>query len=489
MKFRLDRVKVTLPKGVIFRSMGIVAFGTIVSQVLSVAMTPVLTRLYTPSDFGVITLFIATLGVLNTFDSCSYETAIPLPLEEGIARDLVALATSILVITSIICLLFLWGIDAFGILGKSHDLLGGLKFLLPVGMLGIGMFQILNLWTIRLKDFRTVARSKIFQSISLVTTQAGAGVAGLGAPGLIGGYLVGQFTGIGTMLRTSGILPLTITWKRMRVAASAYRKFPMFQMWATLAGAIGLQIPVFLLVRFFGTADAGNYGLTMRILGLPLVLFGQSVSQVFYPLLASSSSDPAAVRAMMERTIIGLLVPSVCIFGFTAVSAPALFPMIFGTAWTEAGQIAQILAPWFLLWFISSPISSILLVKQRQGTALILNLTEMILRVAAIWIGSRSGSVRMAIGALTCAGVGISGGFILLALHLSGSSLKQIWRQSPRFFGLTAITVGILAGLAALAPSLPLKVTLGSCVVVLLPFVIYGWGELHRVPLTGGAHG
>src|SRR3990172_2772668 len=76
-----QRIRLVLPRGGFARSVAVLAGGTTLAQVISILVSPALTRLYTPEDFGALAVYISILSMLLVVASWSYELAIALPEE------------------------------------------------------------------------------------------------------------------------------------------------------------------------------------------------------------------------------------------------------------------------------------------------------------------------------------------------------------------------------------------------------------------------
>ncbi|SVD81723.1 uncharacterized protein METZ01_LOCUS434577, partial [marine metagenome] len=66
--------------------------GTTIAQAIPIAISPILTRIYTPEDFGVLALFISITTILGTIANGRYELAIVLPKRDNNALELTALS-------------------------------------------------------------------------------------------------------------------------------------------------------------------------------------------------------------------------------------------------------------------------------------------------------------------------------------------------------------------------------------------------------------
>jgi len=79
--------------------------GTTIAQALPIAISPILTRIYTPEDFGVFALFISISAIFAAIVNGKYELAIVVPEKDEDAYNIAAL--SLLIATGISVVLLL----------------------------------------------------------------------------------------------------------------------------------------------------------------------------------------------------------------------------------------------------------------------------------------------------------------------------------------------------------------------------------------------
>ena len=89
--------------------------GTAVSMGISLLSSPILSRLYTPEEFGVLTTFTSVYSVLLIAATCRYELAILLPKEEEEALSVTLLGAGFSVVFSLALALVLTVMDFFGV--------------------------------------------------------------------------------------------------------------------------------------------------------------------------------------------------------------------------------------------------------------------------------------------------------------------------------------------------------------------------------------
>jgi O-antigen/teichoic acid export membrane protein len=366
------------------------AAGTAATQVLLVMTSPILTRLYSPSDFGLYGVVAAVILLLNAVSSLRYELAITLPQAEQTAEDLLVLCLGLSFCFSCLLASILW--FARGALQRLVLPFGGsygLLWIIPLGVLAAGLLEAAGYMNIRRKRFGTLSAARVGQGCFQTVFQLVVGIWAPGALSLMLGDLVSRTMAAVALLRSA---PLSAYCHRnrlvnLRETAITYVRFPKFMMAANFLNIFDLQLPLLLVPFLFGTASAGNYFLAYRVLILPMALVGGAVSQVFMSEAARVSiSDPAlgALTKKLANTLLLLYSP---MYVAIALAGKSIFSALFGMEWATAGTYAQVLAPMALVWAVAGPLSSILLVKNRLKESMVFTLLGLSCRAAAIAIG------------------------------------------------------------------------------------------------------
>ena len=396
------------PRGEFGRSVLTVMSGTVIAQAVPVLASPVLTRLYTPADFGVFALFLATAAVFGTLATGRYELAVMLPEDNATALSVVRLC---LLVTLAVTGLSLGAATLFGSLIGSWFENDGLRLwalLVPVSVLLTGVQQTFNHWSNRGKRFRRVARSRVAQSFTAAMTIIAIGSFQGGPAGLIVGYLSGQTVAVVWIVVTAyrGEIRQLLDAPRVgaRRIASRYRDFPRFMGPAALLGVVSSQLPVLLLTSFFGATVAGFVSLSQRVIRLPISVVAQSIGEVFRQRASEDYVRRGECRGVFLGTLKNLGLIATLPFGTLAVAAPWLFAFVFGEEWRTAGEYAQIFAAMYFLQFIVSPLSFLFMVAERQKASLVLQAFLVTACTAALVAGYRIfGSATAAIALLTAA--------------------------------------------------------------------------------------
>lgn len=373
-----------LPKSRLKRAITVTVTGAALAQLIVLAASPLLTRLYTPEDFGVLGVFSALLGILGIAVCLRYEFAIPLAEDDASVVNLLMLSLIVTLLVS--CLIGvsvgLWGEVIVGWLNTAA--LGPLLWLLPVGVLTVGCGRILTHWAIRRQAFGRITRTRVSRSVGQVATQIGCGYLALGPVGLLVGQIIGQSAGITTLAyafhRTEGRRWRTIRLHSMAQLAARFVNLSTFGTGAALLNIGGRLAPALLIAALHGAEVAGLFALAHRILNTP-VLFSGAVAQVYLgeaPRLVRA--DGESIYTLFKATTWRLLVFGVLSLGLVVVAGPQLFALVFGSAWTEAGRFAQFLAFMTLGQLVVAPVAQTLIVLERQDVQLAWD----VLRVGAL---------------------------------------------------------------------------------------------------------
>jgi O-antigen/teichoic acid export membrane protein len=338
--------------------------GTTIAQAIPIAISPILTRLYTPEEFGLFALFLAIVSIFGVVATMRYEMAIVQPEKREDAVNLVLLSAIISTAISLalfICI-FVFNTEIKNSLGNSD--IGTVLYWAPLSVLLIGLYKSLNYWHVRTKHFDMIAKSKVGKGASMASTQVGLGAMAI-TGGLILGYVVSFFVAVLMLLRSiiaDRGFSITLSGKsRLLKNAKKYKRMPKYSALGALSNTISSQMPILVISRFYEMSVAGFFGLTIRVLSVPMSLVSEAVGQVLLQKLSEMHhTEPAKKKPLVIKiffTLTLIMVPfTVLIFVFGA----DIFAFVFGEQWREAGAMASIFVFSIAIRFAVSPLSMVL---------------------------------------------------------------------------------------------------------------------------------
>ncbi|MFC3210888.1 lipopolysaccharide biosynthesis protein [Planomicrobium okeanokoites] len=384
--------------------------GTAFAQILPILASPILTRLYTPEEFGELGLFIALLGVFSVIASFKYELAIALPKKEEDAVNIFALSILFAMSFSAVLMTAIVVVHNTMEIKFIDEHFATYVWLFPVAVLLLGIFQALSNWNIRNQDFKLIAATQYYRSSTIVTYQIGGGFLGGSSLILITAQVVGQlvavlkmgYTSINKLKENKGFIT-KLNLKKMLIR---YKRFPLFYSGSALLNTLSVQLPLFMLAFYFNPTIVGYYTLANRVLAAPISIVGNAIAQPYLQKAVEKSHDNKLEIFSLQifKTLLSIgLVPIIVV----AIISPELFMIIFGSEWVKAGIYVQLIATWLLFVFISSPLSHIFTILELQKESLFFNLVLFISRVAVLAIGGTIGN-----DLLTIAMFGITGAIL-----------------------------------------------------------------------------
>lgn len=377
-----------LKKGSFIEKVALLTGGTAGAQIILLLAAPILSRLYSPEDFGMLAVYSGILGIIVVIASARYQLCIPLPDSDDDANHILVLGFLILCFIGFVTSVgvFIWGEELLALL--KIPMLRDYLWLLPVGVFFSGLYQLLSYMAIREKAFKNLAKTKLAQAITTVTLQLGCFKLGGGAliVGQASGQSIGSFSLWRTLLKSETLKK--ISWTKLSNVAKRYRNFALYSSMAGLSNTAGTQLIPILFTSFFSPFYAGLYALTHRVLSLPMNVIGSAVSQVFLG-DGRESVRTGMLAKQALRVHQSLILLSMPVLFILLLEGPFLFAVVFGDNWSEAGVFAQLLSPWLYLAFTASPISSVNTLLEKQKFAFRFDFLMLLSRVLVISVGSK----------------------------------------------------------------------------------------------------
>ena len=357
--------------------------GSVFGQLIMLLATPIVTRLYSPSDYGILSLYGVVVSVTLVFATLKYELAIPLPKEDEKAINLMALCLLSVLGVSAISSLLIYSIGDSLFSGIQMSLLSPYLWLISLSVLGGGVYGVLNYGAIRDKCYSDIAKTQVNKSIYGSTGKITLGFLNISPLGLMLGELIGQVTGCLTLLRSflerHRQKLSCVSWKAMLSVSKQYYRFPLYSCPSVLFNTLAFQMPVLMLIRLYGPDTVGLYSLANSVLILPASLISAAVSQVYLGEIAQYiHKEPARVKRYYHAVTRKLALISLPMISLIAVLAPFFFPLVFGAVWKEAGFYCVALAATIIAQLIFSP-TSILHYCGRNNWVLLFDISRTVL--------------------------------------------------------------------------------------------------------------
>jgi O-antigen/teichoic acid export membrane protein len=421
----------TLRRNGFVRSVAALVGGTVFSQAIILLALPVITRLYSPSDFSILAVYLSLLSMIAVAACLRFDVAIPLPERDDDAANLLVIA-----LLSSLLVSLLTGVLAWLFSGPILIAIGIPQFkpyvpLIPVAVFLFSTASALQFWMIRKKEFGKTARTKILQTTGDVGTQVTLGLAGIGPVGLLTGQMLNSSIAVLRYgiraLRSDAALLKTVNRSDMRRMFREYDRFPKYSTIESLGSIAGLQLPILLIASLAAVTEVGYLNLAMRAMQAPMALIGSAVAQV-YVSRAPAEYREGRLGSFTTRMLGGLMKAGVGPLLFAAIIAPVAFPMIFGKQWSRAGELVAWMSPWFIMQFLVSPVSMTLSVTGNQKIAVALQLSGLAIRIIAVGFAAKF-MPRYIVELYALSGFAFYTGYFIVVAKIAQIKLRPLARE------------------------------------------------------------
>jgi O-antigen/teichoic acid export membrane protein len=371
------------------RKVLVLAGGTAAGQLLSLLAVPLIARLYTPADYGILGIYMSALGLMVPVAALRFESGVPGAESDSVAARLIIVALTAVVLSGMVITLSLV------VLGPRLEQIGTLKplipfaWLVPLGVTLAGAYQSFTFWCIRKQDFRVLSTTKIAQGAGMVSAQLLLGIGHRGPLGLLVGHMIGQSSGITTLMRRifskdRGSFQ-HINPGKLVDTARQYHRFPKLSVAALLLETSSVHLPLLLFATGYGVTVMGWVSLVTGVISAPLGVLAANIGQVYFAELAElKRSDPRGVPRAFLRRLWQLVLFGTSLTTLAVVFGSFLIPVFFGQPWKNSALCLQLWSPVILFGFVAAPFGWVLDALQRQDLHLARGVLRLILPAIAV---------------------------------------------------------------------------------------------------------
>lgn len=329
--------------------------GSVSGQVLTLLASFLLTRLYSPEAFAHLEMFALVTGIGAVLGTGKYDQALMLPQEESEARSLFfagqrfvavfALFVGIAAIATSSWVSEKWSLPAWPWIAWG----------LPFAVALAAHARLLEYWRHRQSEVVSVAWANLSGPLASESTKI-ATASALPFSGLTWGAALGIFMRWAVMARG-----VEHPWRGKPDAevVRAYRDYPTWVWAGSAMNRLAQWLHVLLLGVALGPVMLGLLALARRVVMQPLSLLAAAVAPVLFK-SATDLADGPELNRLFFRSLAVLSSLGGVTWLAVALAPDYSMAWLFGEEWTEAMEVLRILAPWFVLNFITAGLGAML---------------------------------------------------------------------------------------------------------------------------------
>jgi O-antigen/teichoic acid export membrane protein len=361
-----------LLKSEIIRSSSVLISGTIIAQLVSILLQPILRRLYSPESFGILSAYMSIIGMIVILCSLRYDDTIVLPKSDKESINLVGLSLFISFCFNLLIfiLVLILGGKIKSFLNLPVNFPVKILYIIPAGAFLFSIYQSLNSWLIRKKKYISVSVNKLVRR----STEGSAQIlfAFLKSfNGLIYSDIIGQTANAATAAIQSkkyGLNFNLLSLAKIKYVFRKYSEFPKFNLLPAFMSSCSYLLPPIFIVKFFSPETAGFFDLSKLLLSIPMALIASAISNVLLQRISERYNRKESFMSEIKPILYIVLFIAVAEIAAIMFFGEELFKIVFGSQWITSGKISKIMVWSFALNFIASSFTSIFVSMRRIKT-------------------------------------------------------------------------------------------------------------------------
>lgn len=402
---------------------GTLVSGQVAAQLIAFAAYPLLTRLFTPDDFGLYNVFYSYIEVFIILSTGKYELSVVAAKSDVEAN---AIARMTLRINTCVSLLLLTVVLALTLAGvRLGPLVPSLALLIPFMVFFCGSTRVYSFLCNRGKRYRTIASGEVTTSAAGVALKAIAGWLAplwgwLHAVGLPLGTVAGK--AVGNLYYRLRVGRLSATDRASeRTLMRRYHNFPLYVMPKEFVSSFSANLPFLWLAAYFDNAAIGLFSLALTFTIRPVRILNNAFEAVFYADTTQKVQQGAPIGAPIRRFVLVLNAVAIPLMAAGFFYAEPVFTFLFGDKWIGTGYYVRCLIPWLCVMLTANSLMFVSNLFGTQRVDFFFQIALLVLRVAALG----AGLLRHDFGLAVLLFAAVSG---TVQLALLGWYLFQIYR-------------------------------------------------------------
>lgn len=359
----------------ISKNLGFLASGNIISQIIPIALMPVISRLYDPGTMGKVSSIFVISSILATISTLRLELAIVLTKSVTQSVDYCKYVLSIA--TIFLSILFVFIIFYFNYTSSLTTYLGDFILIIPLMAWIIALYSTLSMLASKFRNFKQLSIGSIYFQVILCICSIFFGLFKFGDSGLIFSRMSATIGASLYLLRNLSCkfhIYIYPTLHELRHFISTYKQFPLYNLPYSLSGQFLRDLPILFFSILGESFFSGQY-LIARMSAMTLGSFlNNSFSNYFYREafdLQGSLKFSEFVLSLMKY----LLITCAPIYFMFGIVSKDIFIVIFGKNWSDAGNIYSYIVFPGLLSVLTGWPERIIEIKSQQKLIFYLQIT------------------------------------------------------------------------------------------------------------------
>lgn len=359
-------------------------------QAIGFLFTPVLSRLYAPSDFGAFLIFTNIFSILNISITLRYEQAILYEKNSKSTQDIFSLSCfcSIVLLAFATPLLFL-----FHPFDKFSNHVGFIILLLITSAFFSASQKIFMMLLTKWRNFKSISNINFLKPGLVGFIQVMIGLLSVGFLPLAIGHTLAYLTLLSaTLYFDARLIKYVARFKispNLVETAHKFKDYPIFNMSQNVVYVISEAAIPFLIVAKYGLAAGGIYWFASKVTTVPSQVLVESVRPMVYKQVSSCMLHGNKILNTLLKNSVLLSIPFLFFSLVLYFFGSFIFNSVFGAKWDNGGILASILLISSAVNAAIVPFIATLPVIKRQHHFLIVEVVCLVVKSLSFLLFSR----------------------------------------------------------------------------------------------------
>jgi O-antigen/teichoic acid export membrane protein len=369
-----------------FKNVFTLITGNTIAQIIGLLAIPILSRMYTPEEFGEVALFIGIVNVIAIAANARYDMAIVPPKRSSQAFHLFAGSIGVAIVVTVFLFIVVAVFKGTITSAFNAESFNQIIWLLPLLVFLLATHKSMHYWFNRDKKYKTIAQNRVILSSTQTGVKLGRFAFTNGYWGLVIGTIVGEFVAwavyVVKIIRNDIWRLRFLSRKSMRKALKEYANFPKFLMPMAVINTFSVNILIFSLSAIASSTIVGFYERAWRVINMPFSLLSTSFGNVFYEQMTKTVNPK---RLYTVSYFANLAIATVVLTPIMLWGEP-IFGFVLGKEWIAAGTIAKLIAPLTISNYATACVSNVFSAFKKNQLLLVWQVAYLLIVVSWIFL-------------------------------------------------------------------------------------------------------
>ena len=364
--------------------------GTLFAQVLSLISLPIITHMYSPTDYGYYNLLILITIVLLPISTLKLETTIVTSKKNIEKNELMILSVAQPIFISVISFPITFAVQYYNVNSISKALMSSL--FMSILLITLSYVIILTQIALKFGEYKTIAISGFLQNFITYFIQILLGFYRSNSKYLIYGFAAGRIIGALPLIKTikKVQIKLDINVSYVYILFKKYLSANKFLILTSVIEALIYLLPSLASLYIFGIRYSGYIGFIQTLLLSSVTLIGGSYGSVLFSEVAKITNNDIYDKELVKSSVLKIFRPlflTSILYGILIFTMGGkILSILLNKEWADSSRLLTWLALPFAISILWRPITILLFLTKNWKQYLFFTILNVFISIASGYI-------------------------------------------------------------------------------------------------------